>query len=426
MTDFHLAALDRLSLYDISSSPSRTIPLSLGKAQGVLLYLALQRKPVNRETLVALFWPRMDPLNGANNLRVLLSQLRHQCRNAAGRSFLFINRQQVGVTPGSLTVDVIDYLQGVPPSEQARLPTFKEIAPGLMLSDCDEFNDWLDGMRKDVRQRALLQIDMAIRHMSSSNDSCGLLAALRMKLELLPHDGNSLRQLMLMLSAEGSEAAALNEFERFRWRMLTELSVEPDEASVNLANILRAKGISPTALDSFAIADSAESVLCIYGELAEGVLGQHERALTDLRTIQLDFRRALTRLGGVTESSGVDWAFLGYLPVQRRPTLLVNKVLAALRATHQAAVEMGLSTNWGMHLDKLRWNTIRPDASGTLHRQTRHHCLLAKPGEIVASGSCMKILARQSAPERTLLHRQLNRKRAIRLFGFDCLSQDAL
>src|SRR5262245_13564785 len=69
----------------------QAVALRRSKAQALLAYLAVTRRPQDRDTLLALLWPEFDQASARNNLRRELSLL----KAALGQELLVADRQQV-------------------------------------------------------------------------------------------------------------------------------------------------------------------------------------------------------------------------------------------------------------------------------------------------------------------------------------------
>lgn len=419
MAALRLNALGSLALV-VAAQPSSTLPVPVGKAQGLLLFLAMQRRPVSREALLDLFWPHLPRDAAANNLRVLLSNLRCLCLDKAERSPLQADRQHVALDASVMESDVIDFLR-TPLVENAAtpLPSLAELAPGFELPGCEEFNLWLEERRQDVRRSALLRVDMVIRRQREQNDTVGLIAALRARLVLQPQDEAGLRELMSLLCLRASAAAALDEYERFRARLHVDLGAEPEPESRRLAAQLRLQAANDPLTPGTADAAATAMVLCVYGEIEPFEVDDPVREAS-LREIQAHFSQTLASLGSQGEPAGGYWAFLAYLPTDGRPGILFAEVLRAVQRAQRAVADLGLVTHWGLLLEKRRWSVQRGDAGGAMLRKAREFILLAKPDEIVACRASKKFIERAVAVERTMLHRRQGHKRATRLFSFRC------
>ena len=82
-----------------------TLRFATRKTLALLLYLAIERRPVSREALVTLLWPESDTVSGRAALRNTLTYLR---RTLAGHveAHLLIERERLAFVPsGDSRVD---------------------------------------------------------------------------------------------------------------------------------------------------------------------------------------------------------------------------------------------------------------------------------------------------------------------------------
>lgn len=125
----------------------------------LLAYLALSGEPVSRATLVSLFWPDRDE----DRARNALSQSLHYLRRSLGPNVVeSVEGDRVRVAPGSVWFDARALLKGsADAGESPRLSDLarparkgRDFFQGWNADDSQPLQDWLDEVRRRVRERA--------------------------------------------------------------------------------------------------------------------------------------------------------------------------------------------------------------------------------------------------------------------------------
>ena len=133
------------------------------KAPALLAYLAMSRRPVQRDTLAALLWGEMGDADAKNNLRQALTSLRK-----ALEPFLEITRDTVALRQASpYSLDVATFEAALRAAKQAtgqnridHLQTAVEayhgdFLEGFLVRDAPEFEEWALAQRTRDRELAL-------------------------------------------------------------------------------------------------------------------------------------------------------------------------------------------------------------------------------------------------------------------------------
>ena len=186
------------------------------KALVLLCVLALETR-VSRDFLAALLWA--DLAEAKNNLRNALSGLRYSLGEA-----LQSNRSDVWLEPTSC--DAVEILAG---SLEAALRASGVLLANITLPDAPEAEDWLEAARGRVLQAAIRSFENAEPTLEVLTQWC--------KLEPLSEIAH--QRLLRLLSESGQRSRALEVFEGFKNRLLTDLDVRPSPETLALADSLR-------------------------------------------------------------------------------------------------------------------------------------------------------------------------------------------
>jgi len=120
-----------------------------------------------------------------------------------------------------------------------------DLAPGLFVADAPEFEHWLDGERRRLRELAFRVATGVCEEREAAGDVSGAIRALRRASELAPEDEGTVRRLMRLHDRAGDRAQALLAYEALAARLRSELEVEPSPDTRALAHELRRPGTLP-------------------------------------------------------------------------------------------------------------------------------------------------------------------------------------
>jgi DNA-binding SARP family transcriptional activator len=210
-------------------------PLRLERKTAALVaYLALEG-PTARARLVGLLWPESRQTTARNNLRQLLHRLKElvgqECID--GGDPLRLHER--------LLVDVLQLRSAFAIGEYAAVTSFQgELLGGFAYEDCDELEKWLEGWRE--RLRVLLQeaIDREVQRLEAEGLLPAALDAARRLLSLEPTSETAYRHVMRLCHLLGDRAAALEAYRQCREVLRREFSIEPSEATRELARDIEA------------------------------------------------------------------------------------------------------------------------------------------------------------------------------------------
>jgi pimeloyl-ACP methyl ester carboxylesterase/DNA-binding SARP family transcriptional activator len=142
--------------YPAARLDARVLPLKLKRGLALLAYLAVEARPVGRDTLAALLWPDAAG-NGVGRGR--LRRLVHEVNALIGRAAIDGDTDTLRLAPG-VASDLARTRAAIVAADLAVLaaPMAAELMAGFTLDGSDAFDDWLGARRREWReqvQRAL-------------------------------------------------------------------------------------------------------------------------------------------------------------------------------------------------------------------------------------------------------------------------------
>jgi DNA-binding SARP family transcriptional activator/predicted ATPase len=238
-------------------------PLRRSKALALLAYLAVARRPQDRDGLLALLWPEFDPASARNNLRRELSLL----KAALGEEALLIDRRQVTWNPHlPLQLDVADFQAHVAaPGRHGHQPGAlceqclaaltgaaelcrDEFMAGFSLPDAPAFDEWLFFQRESFRQQLAELLQALIAHHRERDAHGEAITYARRWLALDTLHEPAHRELMRLYAAAGQRSAALRQFDECAALLERELGAAPEPETVELHGAIRARRPATPAL----------------------------------------------------------------------------------------------------------------------------------------------------------------------------------
>lgn len=234
-----LITLGRLLL--LRDGPPRE-PIHLQpKRLALLAYLALAARDGyhQRDTLLALFWPRADREHARRCLRQALFHLRNELGDG-----VLVNRGRDGLAlaPDRLWCDAAEVEQALRsrrPGDALELYT-GEFLPGVFADqDGMELEEWIEQTRRRLRAAVVgCAWELADVEERGGRIARALELAHRARF-LSPEDEQGLRRHMALLARAGDAAAALGAYADFSRRLRRHYDAEPSPASHALASDLR-------------------------------------------------------------------------------------------------------------------------------------------------------------------------------------------
>ena len=213
------------------------------KARALLGYL-VQREGADaaRGVLTGLLWGERSENQARASLRQTLSELRGAFAKSAQQPII-ANKEAVSWAPGSAWIDtkVLESAAGSEDGDALRDAAALirgDFMEGLSVDEA-AFEQWLAGERERFR---LLACGIYARLMERAEHNGGLEEALNHGLKLIsidPLQEHVHRALMRLYAAQGRHDAALAQFERCKRELSTQLGVQPEPETEELARSIR-------------------------------------------------------------------------------------------------------------------------------------------------------------------------------------------
>ncbi|MCE7988371.1 MAG: hypothetical protein DYG89_45005 [Caldilinea sp. CFX5] len=218
------------------------------KVYALLYYLAVTRRTQPRTVLAGLFWGDVDEYYARRNLNRTLSDLSQFVGD-----HLVVERQSLAFArhqPYWLDVEVLEAAMTTPPTAQtittlaAAADLYRgDFLDGFYVQDAPEFEQWVLTERTRLRNGVLHLLDILAHYHAEQGALAQAMEYVRRTLQLEPWREEAHRQLMLLLAQSGQRSAALAQYELCRQALQNELAVEPDAATVDLIERIRAGSI---------------------------------------------------------------------------------------------------------------------------------------------------------------------------------------
>lgn len=198
------------------------------KLLALAAFLALRHggAGVRRSELIGVFWPDSREDRARTALRQALMTVRRQW----GGSVVTSDDGGIRLRREAVRCDVWDFEHHLRAgaAEQALGQYRGDLLLGFDARCTPEWESWVDRRRQTLREQACEAHWVVARRQYAAGRVRESISHVRKALALRPFDERGMRQLMLMLAAQGDRASALREYEVFANTLKTELSVPPD------------------------------------------------------------------------------------------------------------------------------------------------------------------------------------------------------
>lgn len=208
----------------------------------LLAFLALQTDRASpRERLCGLLWPDSGDDQARASLRQAISQIRKAFGDAA--TVVVSTRDALHIDHSRVDSDVAEFLKRSEAQTIDGLQEGAHLYRGDLLDGIGpvtpEYDRWLEAERGALRSRySALLLRLADLFEADGNIGSVISTALAL-LALDPLQEHVHRRLMRCYRAQGRADAALKQFEKLRAVLTTQLGVEPEEPTVDLARQIR-------------------------------------------------------------------------------------------------------------------------------------------------------------------------------------------
>ena len=212
------------------------------KAEALLVYLALQRRPQNRDCLAVLLWPEANQERARANLRRALWTL----NQTPVVSWVDATTDFIALRTDHLTIDAVSFEellaqrpQDLQALERAVLLYSGDLLADFSLPDCADLELWLTGQRESYRRLALRTLHTLAEHYLKQEDYSAARRLARRQIAIDNLHEPAYRQLFSALAASGQRTTALSEFAALRKLLREELDAEPSQQTMALIEQIR-------------------------------------------------------------------------------------------------------------------------------------------------------------------------------------------
>jgi len=256
MPRLYLLGRVQLTANDHESEPPAAVA---PKPLGLLAYLMLagiERTPLRRDTLVALFWPELPEARARGVLRQALFQV----RRLLGADAVRCSNDSIVVDPATLWCDASEFEACLAAGDRVgALDLYHgDLLHGFHIENvAPELEDWIERRRARARADAAC----AARHLAecATREARALDAErnARRALDLIPDDEAALRLLIGALDTLGDRTGALRAAATFSDRLAREYETTPSASTRALVDSLRAQD-APSTVSAIALAPTQE------------------------------------------------------------------------------------------------------------------------------------------------------------------------
>lgn len=289
-------------------------PVHLARSRGLALlaYLAREREPQSRDSLIDLLWPAFSPSDARNNLRRELSLL----RGVLPLGVLQSDRQAVGIDKSALRDDRLYLDVDAFESELASAHSHNHVTgslceacraaletavalyaadflDGFSLPDSSRFDEWQFHQAERLRNSLGRALEMLSTWYGARGEFERGLEKARRWAALDPLNEAAHRTVMRLFESTGQHAAALRHFETTRAILNKELGVDPEAETIDLYNTIRDRRYKP-----YQIEPNKEKAPQIHLPADTTPFIGREKELAQLQAILVDSKiRLLTLIG---------------------------------------------------------------------------------------------------------------------------------
>jgi predicted ATPase/DNA-binding SARP family transcriptional activator len=201
---------------------------------------------LHREQVMEVLWPDLDLDAQANNLNVALHAARKALTSAGAPKATFLTRDRDAVVlgpPEALLVDVDAFEQAVASAWRSSEPVAMREAldryTGDLLPD-EPYAEWLEGRRTALRTSFLALLTRLGQAHAERGETSSAIEAFGRLVAAEPTQEEAHVALMRLYALAGQRAQAQAQFEQLTAILERELDVEPDVATRELAEAIRA------------------------------------------------------------------------------------------------------------------------------------------------------------------------------------------
>jgi DNA-binding SARP family transcriptional activator/tetratricopeptide (TPR) repeat protein len=225
--------------------------LAQPKRLALLAFLALAEREdfLRRDTLLAMFWPDSDEERARTALRQAIRFLRS---NLGDDIFITRGNDEIGLNQDRITCDVRLFFDALKENNpELAFEYYRgDLLPGLIITGCSDFEDWLSERRNRMR---VLASSAALRAGKTSDAAGNLPEAVvyvRRSHELTPGDESILQYLLSLLDRSGNRSAALRVYEHFSRKLREDFDADPSPETTALINRISSRKTGPESVET--------------------------------------------------------------------------------------------------------------------------------------------------------------------------------
>ncbi|MCV2350130.1 AAA family ATPase [Paucibacter sp. Y2R2-4] len=392
--------------FELRGAQGQVLPLPYDKVRALLAMLVLQTGPLSRELLAETLWPDSALEQARANLRRALFDLRRVLAQLwpeqPDLEPLRSDKKQLQLRDDlAWQLDCRDFalaqLDAATPQAEARRQALQQamglyrgpLLDGLQLPEAPGFEAWLQPRREALLRQAQQVLEALGQLHEDAGEVQAALACARRALAQDPWCELALRRCMRLLAPTAAgEALAL--FEQFRKQLQAELQLQPQAATLALAEGLRqTSSLAPEVPTARAERRRVVALACEWEAPADEADREAEALAAALQARLQQARQLLQARGAHVQRAegGELLAFFGHPRAQEQaPRLALDAALELAAAQEENsrqpwALRQGLHVGW-VHADP---EQASPDSVGALSRLARKLALQAEAGHIGVS-----------------------------------------
>jgi len=228
------------------------------KRLALLAYVALKSRlgPVQRDSLMGVFWPE----SRADQARNALSQTIHFLRHHLGDGVLVSQGEQVHVDTEYLWCDALAFQAALEEgSPEDAMGLYRgELLEGFFLSGAPEFEQWLEAERSWLREQASAACWNLADALAAQKDHATAAAWARRAVTETPLDEVAVRRLLVFLEGIGDKAGAIAAYEEFRERLGDSYGTTPAAETNAIIESVRAPRSAPAVPEATDVPSEAD------------------------------------------------------------------------------------------------------------------------------------------------------------------------
>ena len=219
------------------------------KSIALVAYLAVEARPIGRDTLASLLWPFSGQAGARTNLRTAL----HDAVLRLPSSAVITDGDTLQLNPRTVSVDIWHLHEVVrqQPNCEVSIEELSRVSAlcagefleGFTLRDCREFDAWQLAAGEQIRRQMSVVLTRLVQ-MRVAEGECEQAIAPALRLVALdPLEESSHRLVIEVYARCGKWAAAVAQFDQCCRLLSDELGEDPSDETVHLAEIVRSHAV---------------------------------------------------------------------------------------------------------------------------------------------------------------------------------------